>query len=111
MNWLLLLSLFESYVAFAWATESPDPVHDLWTQFKVKNQKLAFGFEVFLNPFFQTSYQKSYAGLEDKIRKRTFDGNVQFIAKHNLEADMGLHSFWLSVNTFADMVSTCTNLR
>lgn len=34
-----------------------------------------------------------------------FKKNVAFIDQHNLEADMGLHSYKLKVNQFADMVN------
>ena len=34
-----------------------------------------------------------------------FDDNVAMINKHNFEADLGLHSYTLKINQFADMVN------
>ena len=41
----------------------------------------------------------------DHLFSRTvFEDNVVKINRHNLEADIGLHSYTLKVNKFADMV-------
>lgn len=39
------------------------------------------------------------------LRRGIFDHNVDQIARHNVEADLGLHTFTLSVNEFADMTN------
>jgi hypothetical protein len=40
-----------------------------------------------------------------------FKKNVAMINGHNLEADLGLHSYTLKINQFADMVQTSIWLR
>lgn len=37
-------------------------------------------------------------------RRNIFEENVQMIQQHNLEADLGLHTFTMKVNHFADLV-------
>jgi len=34
-----------------------------------------------------------------------WEGHVDYIAKHNREHDMGLHTYTLGINQYADMVS------
>jgi len=34
-----------------------------------------------------------------------WEGHVDYIAKHNREYDMGLHTYTLGINQYADMVS------
>lgn len=41
----------------------------------------------------------------DFARRNIWEDNVRMIQKHNLEADMGLHTFTMKVNHFADLVS------
>lgn len=41
----------------------------------------------------------------DLLRRKIWEDNVQMIQKHNLEAGMGLHTFTMKVNHFADLVS------
>jgi hypothetical protein len=40
-----------------------------------------------------------------------FKKNVAMINGHNLEADLGLHSYTLKINKFADMVQASIWLR
>jgi hypothetical protein len=40
----------------------------------------------------------------DLSSRAVFDDKVAMINRHNLEADLGLHSYTLKVNHFADMV-------
>ncbi len=42
--------------------------------------------------------------LYDLSTRTVFDDNVIMVNRHNLEADLGLHSYALKVNQFADMV-------
>ena len=40
-------------------------------------------------------------------RRGVWEYHLDFIQKHNLEAYRGVHSFYLGVNEYADMVSQC----
>merc|ERR1719274_81542 len=46
---------------------------------------------------------KVYAALEEVQRMMIFKANLNYIAKHNAEADMGVHTFELGMNEFGDM--------
>ncbi len=37
--------------------------------------------------------------------RSTWEANVDLINKHNLEADIGLHTYTLGMNKYGDMVS------
>ncbi|RWS22538.1 hypothetical protein B4U80_05194 [Leptotrombidium deliense] len=53
------------------------------------------------------SHNKIYNNQkEESYRRSIFVDNLKKIVKHNLEADLGLHSYVLGVNKFADLVST-----
>ena len=36
-------------------------------------------------------------------RRGIWEYHLDFIQKHNIEADRGIHSFWVGVNEYADM--------
>jgi len=46
---------------------------------------------------------KVYAALEEVQRMMIFKANLNYIAKHNAEADMGVHTYELGMNEFGDM--------
>jgi cathepsin L len=37
-------------------------------------------------------------------RRQIWEDNIRIIEKHNLEADRGVHTFWLGMNEYGDMV-------
>lgn len=39
-----------------------------------------------------------------------WEGNLDYIEKHNLAADRGDYSFWLGMNEYGDMVSESRDL-
>jgi len=45
---------------------------------------------------------RHYVDDEDALRRSIFETNVNYIINHNLEADLGLHTYYLGVNKFAD---------
>jgi len=46
-----------------------------------------------------------YAPVEDNRRREMFEYNVAAIVKHNLEHDLGKHTYRKGLNQFADMLS------
>jgi len=55
---------------------------------------------------FKEKYEKNYfSEFEHDARKSIFAGNMMLIHQHNVEESLGLHTFTLGVNEFADMSS------
>ena len=58
----------------------------------------------------------SYSGLETSYhniclvmqtcRRAVWQSNVEYIQKHNIEAELGLHTYTLGQNEYADLVRT-----
>jgi cathepsin L len=55
---------------------------------------------------FKRVHNKQYSVAEDLLRRQIFAKNVRLVIHHNIEADLGLHSFRLGVNQFADLTNT-----
>jgi len=51
---------------------------------------------------FKQTYGRVYADKEETQRRVIWDDNLEKIQQHNMEADMGMHSYWLGVNEYAD---------
>jgi len=56
-----------------------------------------------------TSFKNGYGlvyntSLEEMHRLKIFSNNVKMIIQHNIEHDLGLHTYRLGVNKFAAMV-------
>jgi len=49
---------------------------------------------------------KVYSGAEEEVRRATWESNLKKVQQHNLQADLGVHTFWLGMNKFADMTVT-----
>jgi len=52
---------------------------------------------------FKTTHAKVYSASEEVVRRAIFEQHVQRIAQHNLEHDLGLHTYTLGINQFADL--------
>ncbi|CAF0828329.1 unnamed protein product [Adineta ricciae] len=53
---------------------------------------------------FKRIHLKQYVNVEEEnYRQTVFNDRVAMINQHNLEADLGLHSYTLKINKFADM--------
>ncbi|XP_067686240.1 cathepsin L2-like isoform X2 [Haliotis asinina] len=52
---------------------------------------------------FKSQYQKVYKHNEEVDRRAIWENNVGVIERHNLEADLGLHTYRLGQNKYADM--------
>lgn len=51
---------------------------------------------------YQVKYEKRYLPQEESVRRFVWEQNAKKIAKHNLEADLGLKSYKLALNKFSD---------
>lgn len=54
---------------------------------------------------FKTVYSKVYETNVEALRRQIWENNVNYIQKHNLEADRGLHTYTLGMNEYGDMTS------
>jgi len=52
------------------------------------------------------THNKQYSNVEEQVRRITWESNLKKVQEHNLHADMGVHTFWLGMNKFADMTIT-----
>jgi cathepsin L len=53
---------------------------------------------------FKRVYGKQYNSVEDEANRRSiWEANLAKIHKHNLEADLGMHTYTLGMNRFGDM--------
>lgn len=64
--------------------------------------------DVSLNNFwtqFKRQHNKVYANSEEEVQRRlVWESNLKFIRQHNLEADLGQHTYKVGINRYADMV-------
>jgi len=49
---------------------------------------------------------KRYSDAEEHVRRATWESNLKKVQEHNLQADLGVHTFWLGMNKYADMSVT-----
>ncbi|ESO85089.1 hypothetical protein LOTGIDRAFT_204652 [Lottia gigantea] len=54
---------------------------------------------------FKAAYGKTYAPKEEAMRRKIWNDNLNYIQKHNLEADRNVHSFRVGMNAYGDMTS------
>ncbi|XP_078323573.1 cathepsin L-like isoform X3 [Crassostrea virginica] len=54
---------------------------------------------------FKQAYHKVYTPREEITRKSVWLENLNVIAKHNIEADMGHHSYRLGMNEYGDLTT------
>ncbi|XP_064645051.1 procathepsin L-like [Lineus longissimus] len=54
---------------------------------------------------FKTTHKKTYDQNTEGFRKQVFLANLRIIQKHNIEADLGMHTFWMGVNEFSDQTN------
>ncbi|CAF2449939.1 unnamed protein product [Rotaria sp. Silwood2] len=48
-------------------------------------------------------HNKRYTDAEEHVRRATWESNLKKVREHNLQADLGVHTYWLGMNKFADM--------
>lgn len=51
---------------------------------------------------YKQTHQKQYEGDVEIARKMIFNENLKYINQHNMEADLGKHTYWLGINEYAD---------
>jgi len=54
---------------------------------------------------FKTTHKKNYQEHEEPVRRIIWEQNLQKIHEHNMEADMGKHTYWLGLNEYADLTN------
>ena len=55
---------------------------------------------------FKKQHTKSYAdSAEELARFKIWKSNLEFVEKHNKEADSGIHTYWVRMNKFGDLTS------
>jgi len=53
---------------------------------------------------YKRTFEKQYASdAEELTRRSIWEANIALIRKHNLEADLGLHTYTLGMNKYGDM--------
>jgi cathepsin L len=50
-------------------------------------------------------HNKQYSVAEESVRRAIWESNLKIVESHNLEADLGVHTFWLGMNAYADMTN------
>jgi cathepsin L len=59
---------------------------------------------------FKRTFGKQYSSAEEEINRRSiWEDNLAMIRNHNLEADLGVHTFTLGMNQFGDMTNAEIN--
>jgi hypothetical protein len=53
---------------------------------------------------YKRTYEKQYASNAQEITRRSiWEEHIAYINKHNLETDLGLHTYTLGMNKYGDM--------
>ncbi|XP_052827313.1 procathepsin L isoform X2 [Octopus bimaculoides] len=53
---------------------------------------------------YKSTFRKEYRNAEtENFRRAIWKENGNYINQHNLEADMGIHTFWMDMNEYADL--------
>jgi len=63
-------------------------------------------FDVTLNnhwKLWKELHGKRYLDAEEHVRRAIWEDSLNKVQEHNLQADLGQHTYWLSMNKFADM--------
>jgi len=55
---------------------------------------------------FKQCHSKAYSVDEEPTRRYVWEKNLRYIRSHNLEADMGIHTFTLGMNEYGDLTDS-----
>jgi len=53
----------------------------------------------------KSTHNKQYFDGEEHVRRAIWESNLQKVQEHNLQADLGVHTYWLGMNKFADLTN------
>jgi len=53
----------------------------------------------------KATHNKQYSKVEELVRRAVWESNLKIVDNHNLEADLGVHTYWLGMNAYADMTN------
>jgi cathepsin L len=48
-------------------------------------------------------YNKQYSDSEEHVRRAIWESNLQKVNDHNIQADLGVYTYWLGMNAYADL--------
>jgi len=68
----------------------------------------SLAFDVTLNQhwnLWKQAHNKQYSAAEENLRRANWENNLKIVNDHNLEADLGAHTYWLGMNAYADMTN------
>jgi cathepsin L len=55
---------------------------------------------------YKKQHSKFYTSVEEETTRRlTWESNLRYIQQHNIEADLGKHTYWLKMNKYGDMTN------
>ncbi|CAF0930193.1 unnamed protein product [Rotaria sordida] len=49
------------------------------------------------------AHNKHYSNAEEHLRRAIWENNLKIVEQHNLQADLGIHTYWLGMNKYADL--------
>merc|ERR1712142_979453 len=81
---MLRLAVFLAFVCLSAALRVER--NELWEAYKVK-------------------HNRNYVGQRETVRREIWESNLDWIERHNIEADRGEHTFWCGENQFTDMTN------
>jgi len=54
----------------------------------------------------KSTYNKQYSNAEEGLRRAVWESNLEKVNQHNIQADLGVHTYWLGMNAYADLTIT-----
>ncbi|XP_012940521.2 cathepsin L1 [Aplysia californica] len=55
---------------------------------------------------YKTTHGKLYSGQREVLRREIWESNLDYIQRHNVEADRGMHTYWMGENQFTDLTNS-----
>ncbi|CAF1438778.1 unnamed protein product [Adineta steineri] len=49
------------------------------------------------------THKKNYSTAEESVRRAVWENNTEMIEEHNLQADLGIYTYWLGMNQYGDL--------